>query len=666
MVEEIKRPDEAENLKQAADKLQGYENYYPRWISEYVEGGNTIFSEYELGVFRQTAIKYDDEYIPALELFVGELEKSDSKNAGNIIKGINSVIAMMKNVVDYIEVIVADNTSNVVSQEDIGRLFMSMSMIEQQTIEYHNLAMRDKQTREAAEAVKDSTKVELQKISRTSKLASQMFKKAVPKKGLLARAKEITPGGYDLGKSLLGGVAAATLGPFGELGRLAVEAGTGAIGRYRQAKVSAGRRTFAKEITGGVPYIPEETFEETEVQRQGGTGLSLYGLSGGKPTYRREGNRFVKDIGGGENIYERGRGMAIRRAQPQAIQPVMQRSDVSVGSAKMTGKSLFNFFDKEAYNAKWTKEMLSLFRRMNKGIGEVDGGGGLVETAIGSALGIGAGAGLLGRMKGLLGKGVSKAGMAVKGAGGAVARGGAGLVAKGGTALKGVAAVASKAALPAAAITAAAAGGWMAGRAIGGMKVGGKTIDKRVEEFAVKNIFGDEKKKLKKAAKKDTGNSVVSRALELQALNPELTTKEAVTMVTQQDKSKGLSKPAVEEKKTTDAIDIKSKELNLSEVQASIMQDKDVKNAIGGLKEIQKIKEERIEPVIQNDILPAMNNMTAKLEATMKEVAKSVSSMAKEAGSTIVKKQRAGSGNAHSTGDDSIEFLNLGIIGLGT
>ena len=129
-------------------------------------------------------------------------------------------------------------------------------------------------------------------------------------------------------------------------------------------------------------------------------------------------------------------------------------------------------------------------------------------------------------------------------------------------------------------------------------------------------------------------------------------------------KSTEVIKPAKsEEKKTPSAADIKPKEVG-EKVQAAIMQDESVQQAVGGLKKIKDISQEKIEPVIQNDILPAMSTMTQKLEDTMKEISKAVANKASEAGSIITKKQRSGNGDPYSIGDQAIEILNVGILGL--
>lgn len=84
---------------------------------------------------------------------------------------------------------------------------------------------------------------------------------------------------------------------------------------------------------------------------------------------------------------------------------------------------------------------------------------------------------------------------------------------------------------PAMAIMFAGQVGWLMGRAIGQFKLGEKTVDKHIEDFGTRRIFGgDEQMRTEKAAKKAKKEGLQPlqvRALELQAENPEMTPGEA-------------------------------------------------------------------------------------------------------------------------------------------
>jgi len=402
--EEIKRPQEATDLKQSADKVKGYESYYPKWINEYMEGGNTIFSDYELGGFRKTAQRYDEEYIPAMELFVDALQSTNSPMSGVLIKGISGVIKLMKDVVEYLDVIVGDNTENVVSQEDIGRLFQSMSTIEKQVGDYNKLAMQDKATKEVAKEVKDSTKVGLDDIGETSKLAGQRFKKSAPGKSLGKKIQDFSPKGTQLGKEMLSGVAGGLLGPLGGLGSIGVEAIGGVIQRRKQKKLSKERKKFASSVTGGVPFIEEEEFEMQQGLREGGRGMG--GVIGGMPGAYSDSRGRMHDSSGKFISQDAQQGSARpgRHKAPRGSKGFENVGTAAVGGKDSGGMSLFTFFHKHAHRAKWTKEVLSTLKKIQKKAGKGGGGGGgLVQTAIGSALGVGAAGGTAAAAAGGLG-----------------------------------------------------------------------------------------------------------------------------------------------------------------------------------------------------------------------------------------------------------------------
>lgn len=186
--------------------------------------------------------------------------------------------------------------------------------------------------------------------------------------GIVGSLKKAAPTAYNFGKAAIGGIVGATFGPFSGVVKGAWDTGKELLAYRKSLKEEKQNRGFAKALN---PYA--RAYDANTYDRYAGlkTGSGLGGRIEGLGDYAspkssfmdRAVSMFKPKYGSGE------------QSVPSAM-PI-------IGSGEGSGNALFTFFNRSAYRAKWTSEVLEALKAMSgKGSGN-----GAVGNALGSALG---------------------------------------------------------------------------------------------------------------------------------------------------------------------------------------------------------------------------------------------------------------------------------------
>lgn len=458
---------------------------YPRWTEEYLKKGQRVFSDNEIAVFKRIQLRYYEDYIPFLQKIQKNLKTTKGRvrpGQAMVLKDIDVTIGFMNKVIDYISKIIQQNDLTVASKDDIKAMFDSMAAIEEKMMRYREFAQKDLIFRKAVEDIESATKINFEKVVQTTRVVQREIKKFTPEMTRLERMRAKAPEVYDLGAQAWRAGLGAVLGPYGKLAEVAWKTFKGIRQRRREARIERERAQFAAELLRTREYSPEAVREqyarlkagtdrlETAVKKESlGGQAAPEGTFGGargaeaarmaekaapEPEIPRVRIKGTKEYLEPEMVEKMGLGEQIRAEAGEGAKETgvlgrlkSQRGSVNVG---MFVNGLLLFFNKGAYQARWTREVMEMFKKIKLGEKGQEG--------------------LLGMLKGLKGGWGKAVGVLTK-VGSAIARF---LPALG----------------PVLAVAAAAAGGWALGRAIGSkVKIGGKSIDEHLQGFFAKHLF---------------------------------------------------------------------------------------------------------------------------------------------------------------------------------
>ncbi len=193
-------------------------------------------------------------------------------------------------------------------------------------------------------------------------------------KSILGKFKEGMPEVYGTGKAIISGLTTAALGPFAGMARLA---GSAATGMY-------------KDVRGKIIAAQQTRVAEAVRNRAAGIGAGSRETVSGAFGIGPEKARVAPDTTGERSV------PTPEEAGPAGRQRNARERAAASASAKMTGSSasvgaivagMTAFFNKEAYQARWTHELLDILKKGPAGgFGGGIGGKGGILGAAGTAL----------------------------------------------------------------------------------------------------------------------------------------------------------------------------------------------------------------------------------------------------------------------------------------
>lgn len=432
---------------------------YPHWVKLYLEKGFAVFSPDEIALLRRMKAKYEQDFVLFISSLIARLKIKGKPQPGReeLIQDLIFTRRKIKELVEYIGDLLGEK-KRPASAEEIKGLFETMLIINQKMKQYQELAEADSVLREKIVQAKEKTGVSLENVVKVTELSSLTMKRMVPKMTIKERAakfKEMAPEAYGLYTGLKSAALTAFLGPFAQLGELAWKTIRGIQEKRREKKISAERERFAAETLLGKEYTPEalrEAYEELKVR---GKPLRPYlptvEREGVKPKVIREKRRkkvaeeaiseFKPEIVEKEELPKvriagtkeelapeiaEKLGLYKMAGVSEAKVPKMSLGKIpAVSSANVFLLGLTNFFNKFAYQTRWTKEVLDSLKKISAGIRTGKGGlGDILNTVMSkitsfgsSLLGIGrtlfGGYGALGGASGIMGvlSGLAKGGL---------------------------------------------------------------------------------------------------------------------------------------------------------------------------------------------------------------------------------------------------------------
>ncbi len=313
-----------------------------KWKEKYIKGGFSIFDTGMENTLRALRRKYSVD----VHEFLRELaEANESKNVTSAQRAIVEAMQMATSIPTLIDKLLADNGIRA-TPEEIDLLFFNVTQMEQRVVELQEEYQRVSAFRERVNKVSAKTGVNLAGVSRVHQVAKgRLGAPVVPAGSLGERARKAAPGAYGAVSGIGQGILSATLGPFAGMARLAYGAGSGMYKYFREKKIERSKWDIAEALSTGK--------ERTSV---GLRGMYDY-LSGTRP-------------GLSEVIREQ------YKAGPRAEgRERMAGPSFTTGQRFAPAASLFAFFNKDAYVAKWTRDVTDSLHKLI-GKKQMPGGGG--------------------------------------------------------------------------------------------------------------------------------------------------------------------------------------------------------------------------------------------------------------------------------------------------
>jgi hypothetical protein len=325
-----------------------------------------------------------EKYVYDYDTFISDvIRKLGKQNAGDLIY----LRELVRQVIDDIDDVLAGK--NIRNGKDVTvKIFNSMNDVTKGIADYKESVKDNGLIREKIEQAEKTTGVSFGDLEQTQETIGKGIKQVQrrQKTGVLDTLKAVSPSAFNFGKSAIGGIVNSALGPFAGMAKGVWGAGQ-EVGNFLKArKEERENRNLAKGLTPlSNAYSGEEFGAYDSLKRKtkmgprvnegtfGGQGL---GRSTAKESFWDKASNFTAGLGKSGGEYQ------------------------TANSAGNGGTDLFTFFNKTAYRARWTREVLDALKSMS-------GKGG------GSGLGSGLGSGVGSFMGGALG---SVVGAAVKAA----------------------------------------------------------------------------------------------------------------------------------------------------------------------------------------------------------------------------------------------------------
>lgn len=369
---------------------------------------NKAFTEETLEALRSIQLDYSRDFIPLFERLSGVQVAEVNKKTFTSLQGAgNQIFEIIQRLID---------SQGKPLARDIEDLFLNLDFVENQILEFKQRLVSEGNISEDFQKITGDTKKSLDDILKDQK----EFRKGIrqPRRGFFKGQLE---SGSVL-KQVFGGVAAGVLGPFTPLAQIASKDIFRLFKGLKQRRLDKEKIRFGEALAGSGVISEDATkqfegltkgkgarvedifkpsglakgFGTTEVLKQTGAGV----LSGVLGPFAPLAQVLGKDV---SRLFKGIKGRVGRRI-PEGITSLgdvfeQAPKDIIKSEKKRKQSALFQFFDKDAFKAKWTKRVLRLLGGGLSKTGKEDGGG-FLSGILTSILGIGA----FKKLKGVLGK----------------------------------------------------------------------------------------------------------------------------------------------------------------------------------------------------------------------------------------------------------------------
>jgi len=380
-------------------------SYDPKWVGDFLKQGAFAFTKESFELLDAIRKKYSGEWIA----YLGVVRDSLKGPAGmrvrprfaEIDRRISSLQDRMRNVATYIGRII--DYLETPTEQEVKDLFQEIKAIEQEYADIIRIGEENKEFQQILENLRMETGLDLRSLAIAHRLVEgrlRALKTERPPGFLRTAVWESTT--FARFREMLWGLA----GPIGIAARVVV-------GKYREWKrerrEAIARRRWEEEypeIARIAPYLPEEVLEAYLRER---APVRIRGMPGGERIRRgREREPEVK-VGGArirmeelppevqkflrEQMAEVSKGteeMRAERARERRIGEATRvgRIEVGRGVGRMieTGgvvTALYQFFDKDAYKARWTTEIMEILKGVRRSGGRGIGIGGVLQRLTG-------------------------------------------------------------------------------------------------------------------------------------------------------------------------------------------------------------------------------------------------------------------------------------------
>ena len=354
----------------------------PKWVDGYITFGLDFLKPRDIRLLRSKQVFYANTVVPLLAAM-----RNSYSNKTAIWKDINEAHTEAQSVVRLFGALFAERARSEEGREELlSDLYTDISSVRSYLAAFDDKRKETPAFAKKIQSAEKSSGVSFEDALSGSSTTEQDLEKGVKgqRENILSGVRRYAPGVYDFGREVLGGFATAALGPFAQIGQIALGGAVG-VGKFVGEKIRAHQRrrllgTIGDFFSGAGESA--RTFGDAFGRRARGSS-DLGGIFGGFGGGSGRRGRSRERRGGGrgrgrrEDIYEDfddiGAGGRFRRA-----------ADRGSSRTSWNKREIFVFFDKHAYRAKWTAEVLRTLKKIakSKGVTEEKEGGGILQDLV--------------------------------------------------------------------------------------------------------------------------------------------------------------------------------------------------------------------------------------------------------------------------------------------
>ena len=338
---------------------------------------NKAFTEKTLEALRSIQLEYSKGFIPLFERLSGvQVAEVDKKTFTSLQGAGNQIFEIIQRLID---------SQGKPLARDIEDLFLNLDFVENQILEFKQRLVSEDNTSEDFQKISNDTKKSLDGILKAQKES---------KKGIRQTRRGFFKGQFESGsalKQVFGGVAAGVLGPFAPLAQIASKDIFRLFKGLRQRRLDKEKIRFGKALAGSGVISEDVTkqfegltkgkgarvedifkpsglakgFGTAEVLKQTGAGILSGVLGPFAPLAQvlgKDVSRLIKGIKGRVGRSEKISEVSLGGITPSGDVLEQAPKDIIKSEKKRKQSALFQFFDKDAFKAKWTKQVLNLLR----------------------------------------------------------------------------------------------------------------------------------------------------------------------------------------------------------------------------------------------------------------------------------------------------------------
>jgi len=380
------------------------EKHDPKWVKDFLKQGAFAFTKESFELLDAVRKKYSGEWIAYLGVVRDSLKGPRGVRLrpqfAEIDRRISALQDRMRNVATYIGRII--NYLEAPTEQEVKDLFGEIKAIEQEYADLIRAGEENKEFQQVLENLRIQAGLDLRSLATAHRLVEGRLRalKTEKPEGFLKTAIWESPT-FAQFRQMAWGLA----GPIGIAARVAV----GKYREWREQRREAKKRKRweeeAPEIGRIAPYLPEEVLEAYLRER---APVRVRGMPGGERIRTGEGVRrgarerepevtvggakirmedlppdvqeFLREQMAGmkrEERAERARERGARVETPRfGREGRFETAGVGRGRVETggVGAALYQFFDKDAYKARWTTEVMGALRRAGAGVGRGIGG----------------------------------------------------------------------------------------------------------------------------------------------------------------------------------------------------------------------------------------------------------------------------------------------------